>query len=175
MAQPEALTSSKSWRTVRRIEGEKRAGTTQDDTSGGSGDFFDIKKPRLKFPQDLEKPTSQVQYAWADPYAHLGRIGYRRNTYQFRGANKEDNNIYGGQHMKKTAWLEEMRRRLIAEEHGISADVDDTSIAGTIDAWRLARDNKNKYYTGRQQKPDQQAWRLTPKNPSSTSSNPPKR
>ena len=143
------LTSSKSWRLLRREIGEKNATTTTDEvaTGGASGDFFDIKRPRLKYPQELENPQHPVVYAWDDPYAHLGRIGYRRNTYHFKGPNKDDLNIYGGQHMRKTYWLEEMRRRIHAEEFGISAEVDDYSIAGTGEANAVkSREPRNKYY-----------------------------
>lgn len=143
------LTSSKSWRLLRREIGEKNATTTADDTGSGgnTGDFFDIKRPRLKYPQMLEKPNVPTDYSWSDPFAHLGKIGYRRNTYQFKGTNKDDNNIYGGQHMKKTAWLEEMRRRIHAEEYGISAEIDDYSIAGTWEAYAIkSREPRNKYY-----------------------------
>lgn len=139
------LTSSKSWRTMRRELGEKNA-RTPAESEQGSVDFFDLKRSRIKYPQELEKHPEQIRYAWNDPFQHMGRIGYRMNTYQFRGANKEDNNIYGSQHMRKTLWLEEMRRRIIAEEHGISADVDETSIAGTADAYYLpTREKRNKY------------------------------
>lgn len=149
----ELLTSSKSWRTLRREIGERNASTTQDDTQGASGDFFDIKRPKLRYPEEFQRPVAPVSYNWAEPFAHLGKIGYKKNTYIFRGANKEDNNIYGAQHMKKTLWLEEMRRRLIAETQGISADVDETSIAGTAAAYYLgespaptSREKRNKYY-----------------------------
>lgn len=143
------LTSSKSWRTLRREIGEKNASTTADSVSDEqSGDFFDIKRPKLKYPEILEKHPRPISYRVDDPYAHLGRIGYTANRYQFRGPNKEDNNIYGGQHMKKTLWLEEMRRRIIAEQHGITADVDDSSIAGTADAYYLrSREKRNPHFS----------------------------
>lgn len=148
MSRPDdILTSSKSWRNQRRELGERNAGSRADEVAeGATGDFFDIKRPRLKYPQVLEKHTQPIQYAWDDPYQHMGRIGYARNTYQFRGTNKDDNNIYGSQHMKKTLWLEEMRRRIIAEQHGINADVDETTIAGTASAFYLnTREKRNKY------------------------------
>ena len=48
--------------------------------------------------------------------------------------------------MKKTLWLEEIRRRVYAEKYGISADVDETSIAGTADAFYvISREKRNKY------------------------------
>jgi hypothetical protein len=142
----EVLTSSKSWRTLRREIGERNASTPQDEPGASTGDFFDIKRPKLKYPQELEKRTQEIRYAWDDPFQHMGRIGYKRNTYQFRGPNKDDNNIYGAQHMNKTLWMEEMRRRVVAEKQGISADVDESSIAGTADAYHLkTREKRNKY------------------------------
>jgi hypothetical protein len=128
--------------------GEKNASSTADSIAENtSGDFFDIKRPKLKYPEELEKHPRPITYRTDDPYAHLGRIGYTSNRYQFRGTNKDDNNIYGGQHMKKTLWLEEMRRRIIAENHGITADVDDASIAGTAEAYYLkSREKRNPHY-----------------------------
>jgi hypothetical protein len=131
---------------ARRAElGEKNASTPVDEASG-SINFFNVRRPRLEYPHELEKPHRPQDYAWADQYSHLGRIGYTSNSYQFRGPNKDDNNIYGRQHMKKTCWLEEMRRRCIAEEHGITAEVDESSIAGTADAYNVvSREKRNKY------------------------------
>lgn len=170
MAENEAITTSKTWRAQRREIGEKNASTAVDDASG-SADFFDIKKPRLKYPQEFEKNPRPVQYSITDPFKHMGKIGYTRNTYCFRGQNKEDINIYGSQHMKKTLWLEEMRRRLIAEEHGISADVDDSSIGGTADAFYLedrviSREKRNKYHKRGTIVPSQ--WQIHARNNSST-------
>lgn len=146
----EHLTSSKAWKTMRREEGERRATTTvADEAEGASGDFFDIKRPRLPYPQSMEQHVRPVQYAWDDPFGHMGRVGYTRNTYQFKGPNKDDNNIYGGQHMKKTLWLEEMRRRIIAEAEGISADVDETSVAGTAEAYYINTHVKRNPYLRR--------------------------
>jgi hypothetical protein len=136
------LTSSRTWR---EMQGNARCEGV-DVPTDNSGHFFDTKRPHLKYPQQLEKHHNPVSYNREDPYAHLGRIGYRRNTYQFRGPNKDDNNIYGAQHMKKTAWMEEMRRRLISEEHGITAEVDESSLTGTADAFYVtSREKRNKY------------------------------
>lgn len=137
----------RSYRALRREMGEKNASTAIDDTGDFNAQFFDIKRPRLKYPEEFDKHPQNVKTNPNDPYAHLGRVGYTRNTFQFRGVNKDENNIYGGQHMKKTAWLEEMRRRIIAENQGISADVDDTCISGTGQAFYLkTREKKNTYY-----------------------------
>lgn len=127
----------------RRALGEANASSKQGSERGPS-DFFDIDRDRVRYPEQLNEPTTPQHRRSNDPYAHLGRIGYTRNTYQFRGATASDNNIYGSQHMKKTAWLEEMRRKILAEEHGISADVDKANISGTASAYYL-RQKKNRY------------------------------
>lgn len=134
---------------ARRQAGERNA-TERPDKDAPTG-WFTTRTPSIPYPRDMEKNPRPIRYKETDPWAHLGRVGYRRNTYQFRGANKTENNIYHSQHMKKTAWLEEMRRRIIAERCGISADIDTSDISGTADAYYInhARQKRgNKYYNG---------------------------
>ncbi len=140
--------NSGSWRNARRTMGERNAktGMSGPELIEQDKDFFDTRHPKLKYPEQLMERPAPVRYWSNDPFQHLGRVGYTRNTYQFRGAGKDENNIYGSQHMKKTAWLEEMRRRVEAEKHGITAAIDASNIAGTADAYYLnSREKKNKY------------------------------
>jgi len=138
--------SANPGRHASRIDLGERNVIDTSSSNNNAGDFFDVKRPKIKYPEVLEKHPQQQEYKWSDPYQHMGPIGYTKNRYQFRGQNKDDNNIYGGQHMKKTAWLEEMRRRIIAEKEGISADIDDSSIAGTASAFHVStREKRNKY------------------------------
>ena len=145
----DVMNAGKSWRGMRRAMGEYNAQFTADmQADDATGDYFDLRRPRLPYPQDLYKDPHPVHHDPYDPYKHLGLIGYTRNTYQFSGPTKDEVNQYGGQHMKKTLWLEEMRRRIIANREGISSDVDKTSIAGTGGAFYLnTREKKNKYLT----------------------------
>lgn len=157
--------NSGSWRNARRIMGEKnaRSGMSGPELIDQSKDFFDTRHPQIKYPQEMQTHPAQVRYWAQDPFQRMGRIGYTRNTYQFRGAGKDENNIYGGQHMKKTLWLEEMRRRIYAEQYGISADIDASNIGGTAEAYYLkTREKKNKYID---------SWKTT-KTSSQTSSTP---
>lgn len=140
--------NSGSWRNARRIMGEKNAktGMSGPEMLDQDKDFFDTKHPKLKYPELMQTHPVPVRKWAQDPYQSLGRLGYTRNSYQFRGAGKDENNIYGSQHMKKTLWLEEMRRRIYAEQHGISAEIDASNIGGTADAYYLkSREKKNKY------------------------------
>lgn len=131
-------------------QGEKRArfgeanARYEKNPTAGDFDYVDIDQRRVEFPSQLYKPQRQVVRGQGDPYAHLGPVGYTRNTYAFHGADKETQNIWEGQHMSKTLWLEEMRRLCIAEKDGISSSVDDQSVAHTMDAY-LTRSTKNKY------------------------------
>lgn len=114
--------------------------------TNASRDFFDTRNPRIPYPQQYEKHPQPVTYTAQDPFGHLGKIGYRKNTYQFRGPDKDQNNIYGGQHMKKTLWLEEMRRRIYAEQYGIDAEIDASNIGGTGGAFYLnSREKRNPF------------------------------
>lgn len=141
-------TGTGGWTSRRRALAE----VNSTSKAQGSGAFFDTKRDRVQFPQTMDKPQQPKEYPSNDPYKHLGLIGYTRNTYQFKGRDKDDNNIYGGQHMKKTLWLEEMRRKVIAEREGISPAVDDSSVAGTGAAYYLnERTAKNPYYHSRTQ------------------------
>lgn len=103
-----------------------------------------------RFPPELQKPQNKHISRTLDPNAHLGLVGYTRNSYQFSGKNLEENNLRGNISMKKTAWLEEMRRRCIAEKHGISPDVDEGNLCGTSEAYRVRTAPKNKYVTYRE-------------------------
>ena len=158
------MMSSKSLRNIRRQYGERNA----RPEVAGQREFFDINRQRIEVQPELRKKNPKPRINPEDPYAHLGPIGYKRNTYQFRGENKKDNNIYGSQHIKKTCWLEEMRRRVIAERQGISSAVDETSVAGKAELFYLqgARDHKNKYFKHR----DDRTWTSTSKTPSQLSS-----
>lgn len=145
------------WQNIRRELGEYNSVNNQKEKSQH---FFDTRRKEIEFPQKLLKPVRHFEHNPDDPFGYLGRIGYTKNNYQFAGPNREDNNIYGSNHMKKTLWLEEMRRRIISDEIGISPEFDDTSIAGTADAYYLdskfqeqaprpkSRAAKNKYYNG---------------------------
>lgn len=146
MSLQEDLTSSKSWRTLRSQLGEKNATGASLDAGQETGDFFDVERPRLKYPSMMERHPIPIHYPSGDPFLHMGRIGYTHNTYQFRGAEKDENNIYGSQHMKKTCWLEEMRRRIYAEEGGIDAHIDKSNVAGTAGAYYLNHKKQNKHY-----------------------------
>lgn len=147
MSLQQDLTSSKSWRTLRSQLGEKNATGSSLDAGQETGDFFDVARPRLKFPQEMEARPTPISYPSGDPFQHMGRIGYTHNTYQFRGAGKEENNIYGSQHMKTSCWFEEMRRRIYAEEGGIDAHIDASNVAGTAAIYY--KNSKNKYYNNR--------------------------
>ena len=135
----------KSWRAQRLEHGERNARNAGLSEGTQNGDFFSTKNPRIKYPVNMLEHPRQTYYYPEDPFQHLGRIGYTRNTYQFSGANKDENNIFGSQHMKKTAWLEEMRRRQYAEKYGIDAEIDKTNVAGTAEAYYLRKAPKNKY------------------------------
>lgn len=130
------------------------------DTGSESRHFFVSNGDTVVFPPHLLKPFKKIEYDPDKPFDHLGRVGYRRNTYQFRGPNREENNIYGSNHMKKTLWYEEMRRRIMSEEIGIYPDIDKTSLAGKSELYYIRdprfseaaprpkdKSNKNKYYT----------------------------
>lgn len=146
----EVISSEKSWRGMRRAMGEFNSRfRPQEDATG---DYFDLKRPRIQYPAEFYQDPHYTPPDPQDPFKHLGRIGYTRNTYTFKGNPKNDHNTYGSQHMKKTLWLEEMRRRIIAEKVGISPQVDETSIAETGGAYYLntrSREKKNKYLTSR--------------------------
>lgn len=105
----------------------------------GTTSYFDLKRPAIDFPNELQKQgrfvvggSSKFQ---RDPYKHLGLIGYKKNTYYFGGEHADLLNSLGWQHMKKTLWLEEMRRRVIAEEQGINETVDETTLGAKAEAY----------------------------------------
>jgi len=133
----------KTWESERRAEGEKNA--VARDYEQYNKDWFDIAHASgIRYPAQLEKPPHLQIRGTRDPFAHLGRIGYRKNTWQFTGPGKDENNIYGWNQMKKTLWFEEMRRKVIAERFGIYAEIDESSVAGTGGAFYL-REKRNKY------------------------------
>lgn len=119
--------ASKLWFAIRASLGELNSRNVR--ASEDNKNFFDTKDESIEYPQRMRRPHKPVVYMSDDPFAHLGKIGYTRNTYQFKGEGREDNNIYGSNHMKKMLYWEEVRRRIVAEEIGISADIDETSIA----------------------------------------------
>lgn len=139
----------RNWRDLRYQLGEENAKSGMSGPSANAPvDFFDTRDPRIPYPQDYESHPQPIVYYADDPFQHLGRIGYRKNTYQFRGPEKDQNNIYGGQHMKKTLWLEEMRRRIYAETYGIDAEIDASNIGGTAGAFYIkSREKKNPFIT----------------------------
>ena len=133
----------RAWESERRAQGEKNA--VSRDSDQYSMDWFDIAHASgIRYPAELEKRPRIQPKGSRDPYAHLGKIGYRQNTWQFTGPGKEENNIYGWNHMKKTLWFEEMRRKCIAEREGIFAEIDESSVAGTGGVFFL-REKRNKY------------------------------
>lgn len=114
----------------------------------------------MSFPNSVGQPVQYpVEYLkhpyfnppnYLDPYDNLGPIGYTKNTYQFSGKDKKDNNLYKNQHMKKTCYYEEKRRQVIAEMYGISSNIDLGNIAGTMDAYRVnGYSLRNKYVSKR--------------------------
>lgn len=135
----------RNMRELRYQMGEENASSgTSANNENASYHFFDTKNPRLEYPNEFNKHPTPIRYYAQDPWQHLGRIGYKRNTYQFRGPEKDVNNIYGGQHMKKTLWLEEMRRRIYAEKCGISAEIDESNIAGTAEVYYIKNWSREK-------------------------------
>lgn len=130
----------KLWFIIRKSLGEYNSKNLPQTEEAKN--FFSTRQDSIQYPQHLLKPHRIQEYDPTDPFAHLGKIGYRRNTYQFKGANRDDNNIYGANHMKKMLWLEEMRRRIIAEEIGVTADIDETSIAKDSDIYYLKNDHE---------------------------------
>lgn len=145
---------SKLWGTIRRELGALNA---ENKDRGTTNQFFDTKRKQIDYPRELLKPVRLKVYNQENPWAHLGKISYTRNTYQFHGPTADDHNAFGSNHMKKTFWFEEMRRRIIAEKSGISPEVDKSSLAGRGELYRVRdRAHKNPFYGGRRQPPAQQ-------------------
>lgn len=87
---------------------------------------------RVEIPSHLIKQVKPRQNVNPDPFAHLGKIGYKKNTWSTSGPFAEWGNRCSGTHMKKSFLAEEMRRKELAESGFGCLDVavDDDSVAG---------------------------------------------
>ena len=106
-----------------RSFGKRKREKEEEEEESDSGEDDDslptVSGRRISYPQELATPKAKIKRKRGDPYAHLGPIGYTRNTWRSRGGPlQQAQNLFLGFHVKKSARLELARRLILAESLG---------------------------------------------------------
>lgn len=104
-------------------EGEEQSEPDDDTLPTVSG-------RELKYPWEITYPIQPVRTQSVDPFAHLGPIGYTRNTWRTRGGPyQQAQNLLLGFHVKASGMKELARRMILAESiGGLPRDIDKDSL-----------------------------------------------